>query len=124
MTRSTDLKTMKWRKINAPSTWRPAEGEELVGYYAGRTKREGSFGQYEVVVVLVPYKGAFMLSGTQLLQLMDAGMVRRGDAVRVVYKGLKQLDDEREMKMFELFVGELEAVDDVPDFEPPAPEPS
>lgn len=108
------LKAMKWRRINAPVSWHPAEGEELIGYYGGRTTRNGAFGQYDVVLVLVPFKGAFMISGSRLMQLVDAAMLARGDAMRVVYGGKKQLDEGREMKQFELYVGETEAADDLP----------
>lgn len=106
MTSAAKLKDMKWRKIHAPTVWRPQDGDELVGYYAGRSLRDGLHGQYEVATVLVPYKGAFLISGTQLIQLFDSAMISRGDAVRVVFKGRKPLEGEREMKMFELYVGE------------------
>jgi hypothetical protein len=110
-TSAAKLKTMKWREISAPKAWNPKEnGEELIGYYAGRTKRDGKFGQYEVVTVLVPYKGAFMVSGTVLIQLADAAMLTRGDAVRIVFVERKQLDEERTMKVFKLFVGEQESL--------------
>lgn len=109
------LKNMKWRKINAPAPWYPKDDDELIGFYAGRTKRDGSFGQYEVVVVLVPYKGAVTVSGTTLIQLADSAMLTRGDAVRIKYLGKKQLDEGREMKLFELYVGEQERETDLPD---------
>lgn len=114
MTQANKLKSVKWRKISAPQTWRPKDGEELIGFYAGRTKREGTFGQYEVMVILVPYKGAFMVSGTKLIQLADAAMITRGDAVRVVFLGKKDIGEAREMKDFELYVGEMPAADDMP----------
>lgn len=114
MSQSSKLKNVKWRKISAPTTWRPEAGEELVGFYAGRTKREGNFGQYEVVIVAVPYKGSFMISGTKLIQLFDSAQLTRGEAVRVVFLGRKDIGEDREMKEFELYVGELEAVDDMP----------
>lgn len=120
MSQASKLKNVKWRKINAPSTWRPQDGEELVGYYVGRTKRDGSFGPYEVVLVTVPYKGTYMISGTKLIQLMDSGMLVRGDAVRIKFLGNKDIGEERTMKDFELYVGELEREDDVP--EPEAPQ--
>lgn len=111
MSTANKLKGMKWRKISAPRAWSPrTDGEELTGFYAGRTKRDGKHGQYEVVTVLVPYKGAFMVSGTVLIQLADSAMLTRGDAVRIVYKGRKDLGDDRQMKLFELYVGESEAL--------------
>ena len=114
MSQAYKLKNVKWRKISAPATWRPVEGEELIGFYAGRTKREGNFGQYEVVIVLVPYKGAYMVSGTALIQLVDAAMLTRGDAVRIKFCGRKELPEDREMKLFELYVGEQQAAEDMP----------
>lgn len=111
------LKNVKWRKISAPTTWRPKMGEELVGFYTGRSKRDGLFGQYEVVTVAVPYKGTFMISGTALIQLADSAMLTRGDAVRIVFTGLKDIsteEEKREMKTFELYVGELERETDIP----------
>jgi hypothetical protein len=116
---STDkLKNVKWRKIHAPTTWRPSDtGEELIGFYAGRTKRDGTFGQYDVVIIAVPYKGTFMISGTKLIQLFDSAMLTRGEAVRVRFLGRQDIstpDEKREMKLFELFVGELPIEMDLP----------
>lgn len=121
MSASSKLKTMKWREVSAPKLWRPKDGEELIGYYAGRTTRDGQHGQYEVVTVLVPYKGAFMVSGTMLIQLADAAMLSRGDAVRIVFVERQAIDDERHMKVFKLFVGESEALAEA---EMPGEEPS
>ena len=112
------LKNVKWRKVSAPSSWHPKDGEELTGYYAGRTKRDGSFGPYEVVLVLVPYKGTFMVSGTKIMQLVDAAMIGRGDAVRIVYLGPKDIGEGRSMKNFELYVGEADAAEDLPEISP------
>lgn len=111
MSASEKLKTVKWRKVSAPKPWNPKEsGSELIGYYTGRSKRDGQFGQYEVLTVAVPYKGVFLVSGTILIQLADAAMLSRGDAVRIVFVERKQLDEERTMKIFELYVGETEAL--------------
>lgn len=121
MSTASKLKTMKWRKVSAPAPWRPKDGDELVGYYVGRTSRDGIHGQYEVVVVAVPYKGAYMISGTKILQLTDAAMCARGDAVRVKFLGDIPIGKRgRTMKDFELYVGELEHVDDLPEGETPA----
>lgn len=114
MTQASKLKDMKWRKIHAPTAWRPTEESELTGYYVGRTKKDGQFGQYEVMLVAVPYKGTYTISGTGLIQLCDSAQLCRGDAVRVKFNGRKQLTDEREVKLFELYVGELPMADDMP----------
>jgi len=113
MSASEKLKNVKWRKVSAPKPWNPKEGgSELIGYYTGRSKRDGVHGQYEVLTVTVPYKGVFLVSGTILIQLADAAMLSRGDAVRIVFVERKQLDEERTMKVFELYVGEAEALGD------------
>lgn len=114
------LKDVKWRKIHAPKPWHPKErGEELIGYYVGRTLKSGRWGQYEVAVVAVPYKGTYTVSGTALIQLLDSGMVGRGEAVRIQFLGMKELsssteNERREMKLFDLYVGENAAADDLP----------
>lgn len=100
------LKNVEWRKISAPISWRPKKGEELIGYYIGRTKKNGKFGQYEVLTVLVPYKGAVMVSGTIIIQLADTALMQPGDAIRIVFLGKKPIGEDREMKMFELYVGD------------------
>ncbi len=112
----------EWKKVEAPKTWRPKfNGEELVGFYGGRTMRSGSFGQYEVVIIHVPARGSFMVSGTQVIQLIDASCVEVGDPVRVVWGGylaLGEADDGRakKMKLFTVYVveGERLASDDMP----------
>jgi hypothetical protein len=100
------LKNVNWRKITAPTSWRPKKGDELIGYYIGRTKKNGKFGQYEVLTVLVPYKGTLMVSGTIILQLADSALIQPGDAIKIVYNGTKELDGDRSMKLFELFIGD------------------
>lgn len=109
------LAVMKWRKIEAPLTWRPSPGEELVGYYAGRTKRDGQFGQYEVLIVAVPYDSARMVSGTRIVQLADAAMLSRGDAVRIKYLGTSDMPSGKYAKQFELYVGEIPRAEDMGD---------
>lgn len=105
------LDTFQWKKVKAPRIWRPKDvGTQLVGYYGGRTKRDGVHGQYEVVLVLVPVDGVFMVSGTMLIQLLDAAMLSNGDAMRIVYMGREALDSGREMKCFEVYVSEGPAV--------------
>lgn len=100
------LKNVTWREVKAPTSWRPKKGEELVGYYMGRTKKHGKWGQYEVLTVLVPYKGVVMVSGVMVIQLADVAMFTPGDAIRIVYEGQKELSGDRSMKMFKLFVGD------------------
>lgn len=101
-----------WKKIEAPKTWRPkALGEELVGFYGGKTSRNGKFGQYEVVIVHVPARGTFMISGVRAIQLVDASGIGEGWPVRIVWRGKVRLPENtdgevREMKVFDVFVAE------------------
>jgi len=100
-----------WKKVEAPKAWRPqASGEELVGYYGGKTVRNGQWGQYEVILVNVPRRGIFMMSGTNIVQLVDAASIDIGHPIRVVWKGKIKLDKDKEMKVFEVFVATDEEV--------------
>jgi hypothetical protein len=107
MPASSILERYKWKKVLAPKTWLPkVPGTELVGFYAGRTMRSGSWGQYEVVLVLVPSKGAYMVSGCQVIQLLDAAMIEVGHPVRIAYNGTQEISEDRKMKLFELHVAD------------------
>jgi len=48
----------KWRKVEGPKPWRPKEGDELEGFYGGTRTFEGTYGEYEVVIVYTE-AGAF-----------------------------------------------------------------
>lgn len=101
----------KWRQVAAPQPWLPQEiGQELIGYYGGRTLRQGQHGQYEVVLVHVPLDGCYMLTGTRLIQLMDAAMATIGHPVRIVWQGTKLTGRGHTMKLFNVMVAEGEAV--------------
>lgn len=103
----------EWRRVEAPKRWNPYDpGEELCGFYAGKTSRTGSYGQYEVVLVHVPNKGTFMVSGVRIIQLADASGVEIGWPVRIVWRGTQTLsgDPDKKMKMYEFFVAEGEPV--------------
>ena len=76
------LARYKWKKVEIPKPWTPSEtGSKLTGFYGGKTSRQGSFGQYDVVIVHVPLGGARTVSGIQVLQLVDAAMIDVGDPI-------------------------------------------
>lgn len=101
----------KWKKVEAPRAWRPRyNGEDLVGYYGGKSVRNGAHGQYEVVIVHVPARGAFTISGVRAVQLADTSMMMVGSPMRIVFKGMVSLGNDHSMKEFELFIPEGEAV--------------
>lgn len=106
------LARFKWRKVEVPRTWNPrSPGQTLVGFYAGRTTRNGAFGQYAVVLVLVPGDGAYMISGIKLMQLIDAAMIGTGHPIQIVYNGDKDLGDGKAMKLFEVLVAEGDPIE-------------
>jgi hypothetical protein len=106
------LARFKWRKVEVPRSWNPrSPGQVLIGFYAGRTTRNGAFGQYDVVLVLVPGDGAYMVSGVKLMQLLDASMIDTGHPIQIVYNGEKDLGDKKSMKLFDLLVAEGDPID-------------
>ena len=102
---------IRWRKLQAPSPWKPENaGEELVGYFLGKTILDGRYSQYQVVVVAAVNEDGTTTprtaSGSALIRALDAGMVEVGHLIRIVYGGRKELDGDRSMKLFEVFAGE------------------
>ncbi|HTQ47466.1 MAG TPA: hypothetical protein VMI75_32140 [Polyangiaceae bacterium] len=88
-----------------------ARYEELVGFFGGKSVRNGRFGQYEVVIVHVPRRGTFMLSGVRIVQLADASGVDVGWPVRIVWKGFSPIkaqegEEQKSMKVYEMFIAE------------------
>lgn len=96
-----------WKKIASAKAWRPKDGEELVGYYAGRTLKNGSYGQYEVVLVHVPYEGMYTVSGTAIISLIDASRIEVDHPVKIVFVGKEKLEGEKHWKRFELYIADL-----------------
>ena len=112
-TKDIDASAVRWLKVEAPRAWKPkAVGHELVGYYGGRTLRNGPYSQYEVVVVHVPHSYTYMVSGTKIIQLVDAAAIQRGHEIRIVWQGTRLTGDLHTMKLFDLFVSDREPVDE------------
>ena len=110
----------KWVAVKAPKTWHPKmPGEELVGFYGGRTLKSGMFGQYDVVLVHVPGQGAFILSGAVLIRYIDASMVSVGDPLRIVWRGVQDIGEGKTMKDFEVYTAEEKADECKDDYELP-----
>jgi hypothetical protein len=111
------LARYKWQRIVAPRSWRPREiGEQLVGFYGGKTTRRGTYGSYEAAIVHVPGEGAYLVSGVVVINLLDTALVAEGSPIRIVWGGSKPLSGERTCKQFELYVAEGEplAATDLP----------
>lgn len=120
MTTPTLREQYKWKKVQAPKTWNPRRyGEELVGYYGGKTTRVGPFGSYEVVIVHVPIDGPYLVSGTQVVQAADAALLTHGSPVRLIFRGRKDISGGRTMKQIEMYVptGESIPVDELPELQ-------
>lgn len=110
-----------WEKVLVPRVWRPKPGDEILGFYGGRTLRNGQFGQYEVVIIVVPHKGAFTASGTGLINLIDAAQVAIGHPIHIRYLNKELIESTgKHFKVYELFVavGEPIAPEDMPEVEP------
>ncbi len=113
MARRRGLERLPWKKVEAPIFWRPREvGAQLVGFYMGRTLRTGSYGQYEVVMIFVPGEGAYIVSGTKIVQLIDASGLTRGEPVKVLWMGEEPLKEGKKMKMFEVYTIDEEKMAD------------
>ena len=99
---------VKWRKVSTPKPWHPTEpGEELIGLYGGRTMRHGQHGQYEVILIVVPYAGSYTVSGTRVIQQADAAQLERGYPIRLVFNGLKPITGrDVSMKDIDMFVSD------------------
>jgi len=117
-TNASILERYHWKEVHAPRGWYPTvPGSELVGFYGGRTTRRSTYGQYDVILVHVPARGSFMVSGTKLMQLVDAAMIDVGHPIRVVWEGHQPLGinaatgEEKKMKLFKVLVAEGEPID-------------
>lgn len=102
---------VKWHKLNRPRAWVPSEpGAEIVGYYLGQSVREGRYGQYSTVMLAVPtghgFTQPYTVSGVSLINAIDAGQIEEGYLIRIVFWGYKDLDEDRSVKLFNVYVGE------------------
>ncbi len=100
----------KWKKVEAPRAWRPRPGDELLGFYGGKTTKSGRFGSYEAVIVHVPGGPAMLISGVMAVQAADSAMLVVGHPVRFVFKGLKDLGEGKTLKQVEMFVADVSSI--------------
>lgn len=100
-----EMPTPNWVKVESPRSWRPTViGQEIIAYYGGKTIYDGIYGNYEAALLHVPNVGTFYVTGVRLIRLLDTTCPIRGALIRVVWKGYKQLDEEREMKDYDLYI--------------------
>lgn len=117
-TEATVTRAVTWAKVTAPRPWHPAVGDELVGYYAGRTMRDGKFGQYEVVMVAVPGAGVVTVSGVKALSAIDASGVQLRTPVKFVFNGKRDVAGrEHQMNDIDVYVDAafLEPITELPE---------
>lgn len=109
-----------WKRLETPRPWAPKKAEELVGYFLGITLRDGVHGQYSVVLMAVPDQGVYTISGTVIIQLVQAALVPIGSPLRVKFLGFAETALGRNMKRFEVLVadGEALAEEDRPEVAP------
>lgn len=106
------LERYTWKKVIAPKAWTPrCLGDELAGYYGGKTTRHGRFGEYTIILIHVPGEpAARTISGVRIIQLIDSSLVCIGHAIRVQYLGMREISDDRKMKEFNVYIAEGEPV--------------
>lgn len=101
---------IRWHKLERPRDWRPNAGEDLAGYYIGKTMRNGPYGQYEVVLIAVPVDDGMsrplMVSGVQILQAIDGSGIQPGKFIRVVFGGYEDITGGRQRKRFDVYAAE------------------
>ena len=107
-----------WRQVDIPLPWRPSKnGEVLHGFYGGQSVRDGIHGEYTVILVLTADKKAWLLSGTEIVQLVAAAQLRRGDPVHIVWGGRKETAAGFARKHYDLYVPDNKLL--MPDIEIP-----
>lgn len=106
------LEKFHWRRVVAPKVWEPKDpGAELLGFYGGRTVRNGVHGQYEVALVHVPVRGAYTISGASLIRLLDASQCQVGDPIRIIFNGREQVvGGDYSRKLFDLYMSDGERI--------------
>jgi hypothetical protein len=102
----TVLERFKWKTVEAPKFWNPKEGETLTGFYGGMTVKQAKWGEYSAAMIHVPVDGCFMVTGTQIINLLDANSVPMGHPVNIQFKGRIETGNGRQMKVFELQVAD------------------
>ncbi len=100
------LQKFTWRKVTAPKPWHPKPGDEIAGFYGGKSVKNGKFGQYQAVLVRIPGSNPIMVTGARIVQLIDAAMVEIGAPIHITYGGKKDIGNDRTMNLFELQVAD------------------
>jgi hypothetical protein len=127
------LERYDWKKVVTPKMWHPKKAdEELVGFFGGKSVRNGRYGQYEVVIIHIPRRGSLMISGVRIVNLVDASGIDTGWPIRIVWLGEKEIapgedGKPRRMKDFDVYIAEGDPIsaDNLPAIRgsvPPAPE--
>lgn len=102
------VERFKWKRVQAPRPWYPKEGDEIAGYYGGKTTRVGKYGSYELAIVHVPNVGTYTITGIMVIQALDSSAVSPGHPVRITFNGMQQArsDSEKTFKTFKVEVAE------------------
>lgn len=107
------LQKFQWRKVVAPKPWHPKPGDEIAGFYGGKSVKNGKYGQYQAILVRIPGRSPLMVTGARIVQLIDAAMVEVGAPIHISFGGKKDIGDGKTMNLFELNVAEDNEVEAV-----------
>lgn len=103
-----------WTKLRRPKPWKPTEiDDEIAGHFLGTSVREGLYGEYTVALIAVQdaskqFSYPMSVSGVGVISALHGACVVQGALIRIVYRGLKDLEGGRKMKCFDAFVGDGE----------------
>lgn len=105
-----------WKKVEPRSppprspgarsaSWRPDEGDALVGTYEGSAEFEGRYGAYNVHFIRTREGRRYRVAGCMADQLFMALHDGRGKRVKLVFLGYRETyEASHEMKVYDLFV--------------------
>ncbi len=77
----------KWIELTAPARWEPAVGDTIIGTFLGFAQKSGAFGPYRAVI-LISDNVRHTITGSMLVTMIEAGGVKTGDRLRIVYLGM------------------------------------
>jgi hypothetical protein len=85
----------RWKRVEAAKPWRPNPGDSITGVYLGISTSDGRFGPYKRITVRTEKDGAFTVSGTVLISLVEGAGLELGQTIKIVFGGYKTTDTFR-----------------------------
>lgn len=91
-----------WKRVKAPKSWRPTEGEELIGEFLGSDVAVGEYGEYKRHYVRREDESVVYVTGSRSDQLF--ALVKADGEVKVVFNGMRQcVTSDRTYKDIDVF---------------------